>query len=164
MNNNSFNKAITVNQSPEKVFNDILNLRGWWTEQFEGSTTELNAESIMRYKDIHYCKIKLVEKEPNSRIAWLVLDNHFSFVEDKTEWIGTKLVFNITEKDGKTEVHFTHEGLVPDYECYELCNEAWTNYITNSLVKYLTTGKGEPNPKDEEGYNAELAEKWGITK
>jgi hypothetical protein len=52
--------------------------------------------------------------------------------------------------------------LVPEYECYEVCNDAWTGYIKNSLYKLITSGKGEPNPKDKEGFNAELAKKWKL--
>ena len=36
----------------------------------------------------------------DKKILWLVLDNYFSFTEDKKEWIGNKIIFEITE-DGK---------------------------------------------------------------
>jgi len=35
--------------------------------------------------------------------------------------------------------------LVPEYECFEICRDSWTNYIQNSMQKLITTGKGEPN-------------------
>jgi len=66
----------------------------------------------------------------------------------QTEWKGTKVVFEISEQDGKTKIRFTHQGLVPQHECYEVCSNAWTGYITSSLYKLITTGKGEPNPKE----------------
>ena len=77
-----------------------------------------------------------------------MLDNYFSFIKDETEWVGTKVIFEIVEKDGKTQLRFTHYGLTPQYECYDICNEGWTNYIRNSLYKLITTGKGAPNPKE----------------
>ena len=55
----------------------------------------------------------VVELVPDKRIAWLVADNYFSFTEDKTEWKGTKVLFEIMKKGGETEIQFTHEGLVP---------------------------------------------------
>jgi hypothetical protein len=91
-----------------------------------------------------------------------VLDNEFNFVDDKSEWVNTKLVFDITEENGKTLVQFTHEGLVPEYECYKVCHDAWSGYIRNSLYKLISIGKGEPNPKDADGFNAELAAKWKL--
>ena len=92
--------------------------------------------------------MKLVEFVPDKRVAWLVNDNHFSFTEDKTEWKGTKVVFDIFRKSEQTEIHFTHEGLVPAYECYTVCSDAWGSYIRGSLKSLIATGNGSPNQKE----------------
>lgn len=55
----------------------------------------------------------------------------------------------IVEKGEKTEIHFTHEGLVPQYECYNVCSDAWGTYIRSSLRSLIATGKGSPNPKEK---------------
>ena len=81
---------------------------------------------------------------------WRVLDNYFDFTEDKTEWIGTDLVFELSPKNGQTEIRFTHRGLVPAYECFDICSNAWGTYINSSLRKLITTGKGQPNPKENQ--------------
>ena len=162
MTTTDFTTTLLVEQSPREVFDAINNPRGWWSEEIEGGADKLNDEFIYHYKDIHYCKIKLTELVPCQKVVWLVLDNYFKFTEDKSEWIGTKAVFDIAQKGDKTEITFTHEGLVPEYECYEICREAWTNYTTGSLRNLIETGKGEPNPKDSDGYNAQLAKKWSL--
>jgi len=69
-------------------------------------------------------------------------------VKDKSEWIGTDIVFKISKKGNKTELQFFHEGLVPEYECYDMCSNAWGSYITSSLKNLITTGKGQPEKKD----------------
>ena len=125
------------------------NVRGWWSEEIEGSTGTLGDEFTYRYKDAHYCKLKLVEVIPDEKVVWLVLDNHFNFTEDESEWKGTKITFDVSKKDDKTAVHFTHIGLVPDYECYGVCSNAWGSYINGSLRSLITTGKGRPNPREE---------------
>jgi hypothetical protein len=145
MSAQSFTTKIIVDQSAEEVFKAIQNVRGWWSEEIEGNTAELNDEFDYHYEDVHRCKIKLVEVIKNQKIVWLVEQNYFKFTEDKTEWTGTKPTFEIAEKNGKTELTFTHFGLVPEYECYEVCKSGWTNYIQNSLKKLITTGRGEPN-------------------
>jgi hypothetical protein len=53
------------------------------------------------------------------------MDNYFDFTQDKSEWKGTKIVFEISQKDNKTQLHFTHVGLVPEYECYDICRQGW---------------------------------------
>ncbi|HEY3405944.1 MAG TPA: SRPBCC domain-containing protein, partial [Ohtaekwangia sp.] len=99
------------------------------------------------YEDMHRCQIKLVEVIPAKKIVWLVQENYFSFTEDQKEWTGDKINFDISRKDNKTELRFTHVGLVPECECYDACHDGWTNYIQKSLKGLITTGKGKPNAK-----------------
>jgi hypothetical protein len=157
-----FTTTIMVGQTPKEAFDAITNIRGWWSEGIEGGTDKLNDEFIYHYKDIHYCKLKLIELVPGQKVVWLVLDNYFKFTKDKSEWKGTKLIFDISQKDNQTEIRFTHEGLVPQYECYEICREAWTNYIKESLRGLITTGKGQPNVEEDDSFDAQLVEKWKL--
>ena len=60
----------------------------------------------------------------------------------------TIIIFEITEKNNKTQIGFTHLGLVPDYECFDACSNAWSHYIGESLLNLITTGKGQPNSTD----------------
>lgn len=158
-----FTTTILVDQTPQEVFNAINNVRGWWSEEIDGNTDKLNEEFIYHFKDVHLCRIKLVELVPGKKVMWHVLDNYFSFIENKSEWKDTKIVFEISEKDGKTQLHFTHLGLVPQEECYNICVEGWNNYINLSLRNLIVAGKGQPNPK-EGGFNSELLEKWKLQK
>jgi len=149
MQKQSFTTTLLVDQTPEKVFNAINNVRGWWSEEIEGSTNKLNDEFNYHYEDVHRSKMKIIEFIPDMKVVWLVMENYFSFTKDKSEWTGTKIIFEISEKDGKTQLRFTHQGLVPEYECYDVCENAWTTYIQNSLRNLITTGKGQPNGKDK---------------
>jgi len=163
MSATDFTTTFLADQTPEEVFNAVINVRGWWSEEVQGSTDKLNAEFVYHYRDVHMNKMKIVEFIPNEKVVWLVLDNYFNFTKDETEWKGTKIIFEITEKDGQTQLRFTHEGLVPQYECYEVCFDAWTSYIQGSLKSLITTGEGKPNSK-EEGLSVELIEKWNLPK
>jgi hypothetical protein len=149
MDNQDFTTTIVVNKSPKEAFDAINNVRGWWSEDIEGGTSKLGDEFMYHYKDVHTCKIKLTEVAPDKRVVWDILENHFSFTSDKSEWVGTKAIFEINAKDGKTEVRLTHQGLVPEYECYDACVNGWTFHINKSLYDLITTGKGQPNLKEE---------------
>jgi Activator of Hsp90 ATPase homolog 1-like protein len=155
-----FTTTILVDQTPEEVFNAINNVRGWWSEEIEGSTSKLNDEFTYRYEDVHRSKMKLIEVIPNKKIVWLVEDNYFKFTKDSSEWTGNKIIFEITEKGNKTQLQFTQAGLVPEYECYDICQNAWTTYIQKSLRNLITTGKGQPNAtgKPQTENEKELAE------
>lgn len=145
MKTQDYTTSFMVDQIPEEAFNAINNVRGWWSEEIEGNTHKLNDVFDYHYEDVHRCRIKLIEVVPNQMVVWQVLENYFSFTQDKTEWTGTKMVFEITPKDGKTQVRFTHQGLVPAYECFNICSDAWGNYINGSLRNLIAKGKGEPN-------------------
>ncbi|MBK9722632.1 MAG: SRPBCC domain-containing protein [Saprospiraceae bacterium] len=149
MTTTDFTTTILVDNSPSEVFKSINNVRGWWSEEIEGDTNKLNDEWSYHYQDVHHCKMKIVEFIPNKKVVWLVMDNHFSFTKDKTEWKGNKIIFEITEKENQTQLQFTQEGLVPEYECYDICQGAWNTYIQKSLRSLITTGSGQPNGKDK---------------
>ena len=148
-NNQNYTTSFTVDQTPKEVFDAINNVRGWWSEEIEGRTDRPDAEWIYRYKDVHQCKMKITEFIPGQKVVWLVVDNHFNFTKDKTEWKGTKVIFEISRKGNKTEVRFTHQGLVPQYECFDVCSDAWGSYIKGSLRNLITKGKGQPNPLEK---------------
>lgn len=140
--------SFTVDESPQAVFDAINDVRGWWSEAEEGDTDRLGGVFYHHYQDVHRCTLKVTELVPGKKVVWHVLHNDFNFIRDRTEWNGTDVVFEIARNGGQTELRFTHQGLVPDYECYDVCSNAWGQYITGSLCKLITTGKGEPNPAE----------------
>ena len=145
MKNQDYTATFTVDQTPEEAFTAINNVRGWWSGSIEGSTINLGDVFTYRYEDIHYSKQKITELIPAKKVVWQVLDAKLNFVKDKDEWNGTKVIFEISKKGNKTEVHFTHSGLVPQFECYDSCSDAWGGYVKGSLRSLITTGKGWPN-------------------
>ena len=148
MTTTDFTTTILVNHSPKEVFEAINNVRGWWQRKIEGSTDKLSDEFTYRMEDIHYSKQKLVEVISNKKVVWLVTDSNLNFVINKSEWTGTKISYEISENENKsdkykTQLRFTHIGLVPKIECYGGCSNAWSQLIEKSLFSLIATGKGK---------------------
>ena len=149
MSDQSLTIAYTVDETPEEVFDAIKDVRGWWSGEIDGSTDKLGAEFTYRYKDIHSTTQKITEFVPGKKIVWYISDATLNFVKNKTEWNGTEVIFEITRKGDKTELRFTHAGLVSAFECYGDCAGAWGFYINDSLRGLITKGKGQPNQKEK---------------
>ncbi len=150
MADQDYTASFSVDQSPRQVFDAINNVRGWWSEEVEGTTDKQGAEFRYQYQDVHRCKVRITEVIPEKRVEWLVLDNYLDFAQGKgEEWKDTRIIFEISRRGDTTEMRFTHRGLVPQHECYGVCSNAWGSYINGSLRKLITTGKGNPNRKEQ---------------
>jgi len=147
MSSSDYSIIISVNKTPMEAFNAINNVRGWWTENLEGGTEKLGDEFTVTFGKVHASTQKLVEVVPNKKVVWLVTASNLNFIQDKQEWNNTKISFEITQKNDKTQVRFTHHGLIPEIECFDACSNAWSDYIQGSLRSLINTGKGAPTPK-----------------
>ena len=148
MENGNFTLSFLVVQTPNEVFDAVNNIRGWWTENLEGKTQRLNDEFEVRFGNEHYSRQKLIEVIPGKKVEWLVTDSRLNFLEDQSEWTNTKISFEISKRGNKTQVRFTHIGLVPEIECYDACSNAWSDYVNSSLRNLIITGKGQPARKE----------------
>ena len=149
MTTSDFTTTIVVDQTPKEVFDAINNPQGWWSGVIKGSTEKLNDEFTYRYKELHFSKQRIVEMIPDQKVVWLVTESIINYTEDKSEWTGTKISFEIAEQDNKsdsyrTQLRFTHLGLDPGIECFDSCSNSWSQLIQQSLFSLITTGKAEP--------------------
>ena len=138
MSDHDFTTTVSVGQTPHEAYSAILNVDGWWTGSNEGKCDEVGDEFIHRDGEAHYCKLRVTGLAPNKRVTWLVLDNHFTFVENQDEWKDTQITFEIAAADGQTQVRFAHLGLAPEFECFEVCSNAWVSLINGSLRTLIT--------------------------
>jgi len=83
------------------------------------------------------------------------MDNYFKFTKDKVNGSATKSVLKSLKRI--TRLKFASPiGLVPEYECYDICQNAWSTYIHESLrslirqVKACPTAKATQGQQDEE--------------
>jgi hypothetical protein len=141
----SYSTTISVDQTPDEAYAAINDVRGWWSEDIDGPTDTVGREFTYRNEPTHRCTIRVTELVPGERAVWLVVDNVFDFTDDKSEWRDTEVRFDIVPRGDKTEIRFTHIGLVPDYECFEVCSGAWDFYINTSLRGLIRSGQGLPN-------------------
>ncbi len=136
-----YHKTIMVKITPEEAFNNITNVAGWWTNSFKGSARKLNDVFDVTFGETKVT-FKVIEAVPCKKLVWLVTDCNLHWLKNKTEWNGTKIVWEISEEKNATRINMMHLGLLPGIECYNDCEAGWDHYAGESLPKLITTGKG----------------------
>jgi len=142
MENKSYNSSIAVPVSAGEVIKKISNVAGWWGITLSGSAEKVNDKFVVKMGEEAFFNMTVTELTPGKRLVWSIGDSYMPWYTDKHEWSSTRLIFDLAENNGLTDVTFTHEGLTPDAECYKDCEPGWSHWIKTSLYTYLTTGKG----------------------
>jgi len=158
MSDESYTAEFTVPRTPHQVYGAINDVRGWWEETIAGPTHEQGDEFTHWVPGVYYARIRVEQILPGKRISWRVLDNWMSFIGDQSEWKGTEIRFDLTPTDDGTHVRFTHVGLTPLDECFEVCRDAWGMYVTDSLPALITTGVGRPSTNPDEAPDGRVAD------
>jgi hypothetical protein len=139
----NYTTTIAVDASAQRAFDAINDVAGWWG-RITGTTTSVGDEFVYVVPGLHYSGFRVTELEPARRVTWLVTGSYLDFVDEKQEWNGSTVRFEITEGEDGTTVVFTHHGLTPDDECYEICTNAWGMFVGGSLKSFIETGRGAP--------------------
>ena len=145
MKQQDYHRSFTTNVTAEKAYVNITDVSGWWTKSFKGSAKEKNDVFEVSFGETKVT-FKVIEAIANKKLVWLVSECYLAWLNDKTEWKGTKVVWDISEENRTTKIEMTHLGLVPGVECYKDCEAGWNQYVGESLPKLLTTGEGEAAP------------------
>jgi hypothetical protein len=138
-----------VKTTPEETFDKINNVSEWWGKNFEGRSRKVDDVFTVRFKSGDIYKIRIAVLDQNNRIVWEVIDASQTWVRNPCEWKGTRIVWEIKQEKGGVTIDMTHIGLVPELECFDRCTKGWNFLNQESLFKYLTEGKGLPQPKAE---------------
>jgi uncharacterized protein YndB with AHSA1/START domain len=129
---------LVIKSSPEKIYSAITTNEGtakWWTEQSEIGN-KVGDINIFDFGDRYHNEMIILNLIPNKKVEWECL------VGDK-EWIGTKLIFEIEEKDKNSVLKFTHVNWREETDFFASCNYHW-GYYMRSLKQFCETGKGNP--------------------
>ena len=135
---NSFSTQINISISPKEALQKISEVDKWWGVNFEGSAEKQGDHFVIKMGPEAWFNYTVAERTDN-KVVWHVDDCYMPWYEDKTEWKGHDMVFEINDN----KLTFTHVGLVAGIACFKDCVPGWTHWITRSLTSYFETGKGD---------------------
>ncbi len=143
-----YRQHLILDANPDTVYAALTTpegLRGWWTQDCD-VPTEVGETIHFRFGRTHK-EMRIEKLEPGREVRWLCTGAHIAAerLTHRDEWVGTQLVFRLTpEGAGRTRVDFEHVGLVPTFECYDLCSNGWQYYL-GSLQRFVDSGRGTPH-------------------
>jgi len=131
-----FESTLTVAASSEEVLAALRTaeaISSWWCPATgsaeQGGTLEMASRSGSTFLVLH------VEPSEGGRVVWSVLQAPLT-----PEWVGTRIVFEVEEDSTRAvTLRFRHQGLTAQCDCFDMCQEGWTNAL-DRLVTFAETG------------------------
>jgi uncharacterized protein YndB with AHSA1/START domain len=141
------NHRVGIKAPVQKVYETLSTIEGvagWWTKETTG-VSESGGNIEVRFltpdgKEVGSMKFDVVELDPNKKVHW-------RFVSGPNEWIGTDVIFNLSQEEDYTIVLFSHRNWRDLVEFTYHCSMKWATFML-SLKELVETGKGKPSPKD----------------
>jgi uncharacterized protein YndB with AHSA1/START domain len=116
----------------------IEGLSAWWTTNTQGDP---KTGGVLQFRfGAGGFDMKILELDPARSVLWQV-------VEGPAEWLGTKISFELAQKDDWTILLFKHAGWQEPTEFMHHCSTKWAVFLL-SLKSLLETGKGAPHPDE----------------
>ncbi len=141
INTQDYRRRIKTPATAKEAFAKISQVPWWWSKDFEGSSSKPGDVFTVRFKNGARYTIRISQFIPDKKIIWDVIDADQTWHEDRDEWNGTKMIWEISPEMNGSTVTMTHQGLLPNLECYEKCTKGW-DYLLNQegLYKILILG------------------------
>jgi uncharacterized protein YndB with AHSA1/START domain len=140
-----YSTEILISAKPESVYEAITkDIDKWWTE-LSNQALQVGDQLVVRFEKTTSWEMTVSEAFQDRSLVWKVAQaNHdLEGITKKDEWKGTTIRWKIVEDETGSKVTLTHQGLVPELECFEICRAGWGHFL-GSLKDYLETGKGYP--------------------
>ena len=122
----------------------IEGIAGWWTKQTTGVSgpggiVEVHFVSPSGER-IGGMSMKVMALVRDSAVHWHVESG-------PKEWIGTDVMFELSEDGDYTIVRFAHKHWREAVEFFAHCSMKWATFML-SLKDFVETGRGKPSPAD----------------
>ncbi|KEO72222.1 SRPBCC family protein [Anditalea andensis] len=128
-----------INSPIESVHKALTSEEGLgqvWTKKLKVKP-EIGFINEFDFDEGYLTKFKIIALKENHQIVWECLDSD-------EEWIGTKVSFELAEKDNVTTVFLKHYKWRERTDFYRWCSYNWAMFLY-SLKTYCENQKGLPN-------------------
>lgn len=127
-----------INATPDVVYEALTTTKGLseiWTLE-NSVASEVGGMSSFGFGPEPTTIMKITELTSNRRVAW-------ECVESDPEWVGTRIVFELEDRHGKTALTAKHLDWRAVTEFFRSCGYNWGIFLL-SLKQYCEGGQGLP--------------------
>lgn len=123
----------------------VSGIAGWWTRETSGSSAKKGDTVDVRFSapdgsEKGRMAFDVTELDPDRRVQW-------RFRSGPEEWIGTEVVFDLSQQGDQTIVLFSHRNWREQVEFMSHCSMKWATFLL-SLRELVEAGAGRPSPHD----------------
>lgn len=138
---------VGIKASISKVYaavSTIEGVAGWWTKNTSGSSKVGGTIGVRFHsadgKEIGSMNMEVVAFDPDKKVHW-------RFTSGPEEWVGTDVIFNLSQEGDYTILLFGHRNWREANDFTAHCSMKWATFLL-SLRELVETGKGQPSPND----------------
>ena len=135
----NYQTQIILGLPRSRVFEAISKELGLWWGQQDNLIEKENDVFTVSWEGPWY-QFRVLKFKKNEEMVWECIDAN-QIIDGlkgvQKEWVGTRVHWSLNSSDGKTILDFEHEGLVPEFVCFDFCSKVWSDFLKNSLVNYL---------------------------
>ena len=132
---------LPIKAEKKVIFDAITSQKGlskWWTKDCIAQPA-IEFVNQFKFGNLIENHMKVIDLQPDKRVEW-------ECIKSVEEWLGTRVIFEILEKDRLNFLNFLHIGYENEDDFFASCNFNWGRYLI-SLKNLCETGKGFPfNP------------------
>ena len=143
----SINHKVGIKANISKVYDALSTVEGvasWWTKDTTGES-KIGGKVKVRFlekdgKEKGSMDFEFAELTPNKKVQW-------RFTAGPEEWLGTDVVFDLSQDGDYTIVLFSHNNWRELVEFTYHCSMKWAIFML-SLKDLFENGEGKPSPND----------------
>jgi uncharacterized protein YndB with AHSA1/START domain len=129
---------VNIKANAEKIYEAITTrdgLAGWWTTDTVAEPKE-GSVNIFTF-GTNRIEMTIKKLVPDSHVEW-------ECTNAIEEWKGTKVFFDLEQREGKTMLRFNHAEWRAVTDMFAGCNYDWARFLA-SLKSFCETGSGAPH-------------------
>ncbi|QTD57328.1 hypothetical protein [Parasphingorhabdus cellanae] len=150
MTSQNYKRIIAVKADAEKSYWALTEgMHEWWTRP-DAPMKEMGDRSKFTFPPGNgYWTFEATALEPGRCVEMVCIEAlhlHEDMPQEiETEWLDTRVRWDIRSNGNQTDIMIEHHGLIPGLHCYEICEAGWDMFFVDSLQAFLNTGKGNPH-------------------